>query len=390
MRLAINKADDEIMSTFEEVLGMPLSRPQRLQASLPMRKGGCGIKLLSSAAAPARLSFLATYAARARTLGIPSHWCVPLDADVVSACEALAGTGVVRTLAPLAAWRGRPSIICSAQHTHQQQRWWAEHVVDARAEELRVLVQGTARDAARLALQCKGDGTGWMHVAPHPALGTVMGHGQYQLGLRWWLGLPLAPDMPDGEMCPKCHTTVLDPFGDHLMCCRQNNFSARHGALQDSLLLVLGMAKQPAEREQPLRQANASRVLRQQLRPADILLRGWAGGRDVAVDVTIAHPLQLAEQPWQVDKAKSFLRRRERLKVEKYEAACHLEGWGFLPMAFSTWATPGPGAFGLLSWILPRAAAGPDAEDRSPRLSELLTQSRSPSCAKWCGCWTRH
>ena len=89
--------------------------------------------------------------------------------------------------------------------------------------------------------------------------------------------------MPDGELCPKCHTTLLDPFGDHLMCCRQNNFTTCHGALQDSLQLVLGMAKQPAEREQPLRQTNASRVLRQPLRPADILLRGWAGGRDVAV-----------------------------------------------------------------------------------------------------------
>ena len=129
------------------------------------------------------------------------------------------------------------------------------------------------------------------------------------------------------------------------------------------------MFKQPAEREQPLRQANASRVLRQQLRPADILLRGWAGGKDVAVDVTLAHPLQLAEQPWQVDRAKSFLRHRERLQVDKYEAACHLEGWGFLPMAFSTWATPGPGF---------SASAGADADDRSLRLSELrdsVTQS---------------
>ena len=378
VKQAMERADDDIMSTFEEVLGMPLSLPQRLQASLPMRKGGCGIKLLSTSAAPARLAFLATYAAKAAALGVPAHWCVPLECDVVSACEALAATGVTRTLAPLAGWRERPATICSAQSLHRQQRWWAEHVVEAQAERLRVLVQGTARDAARLALQCKGQGTGWMHVAPHPGLDTVMGHAEYQLGLRWWLGLPLVPDMADGEVCPKCHATALDRFGDHLMCCRQNNFSARHGALQDSLLLVLGIAKQPAEREQPLRQANASRVLRQQLRPADILLRGWAGGRDVAVDVTIAHPLQLAELPWQVDKAKSFLRRREELKIGKYEAACQLEGWGFLPMAFSTWATPGPGAFGLLARILRRAAAGADADDRSTRLAELrdtVTQS---------------
>ena len=79
-----------------------------------------------------------------------------------------------------------------------------------------------------------------------------------------------------------------------------------------------------------------------------------------------------------MDKAKSFLRRRELLKTGKYEAACLLEGWGFLPMAFSTWATPGPGAFSLLSRILRRAAAGADADDRSTRLSDLrdtITQS---------------
>ena len=236
---------------------------------------------------------------------------------------------------------------------------------------MRVLSGNTARDAARYALQAKGDGTGWMHVALHPALGTRMEHSEYQLGLRWWLGLPLSSESLSGVLYPRCHATPLDMFGDHLVCCRQNNFSARHGALQDALLLVLGLAKQPAEREQALRQANASRVLRQQLRPADILLRGWAGGRDVAVDVTIGHPLQLAERPWQVDKARSFLRRRELAKVDKYEAACRLEGWGFLPMAFSTWGTAGPGAFTLLTRILRRSEAGADADDRSARISEM-------------------
>ena len=371
VRSAMERADNDIMAAFEDVVGMPLAPVHRLQASLPMRKGGCGVKLLATGAAPARLAFLASYAARAVSLGVPTRWCGLLDCDVSSACDAVIGAGVSKTLVPLADWVTRPAAIVSASQTHQRQRWWAEQVVDARAESLRVLAGNTARDAARYALQAKGDGTGWMHVAPHRALGTAMEHSEYQLGLRWWLGLSLSSESPNGVMCPKCHTTPLDSFGDHLVCCRQNNFSARHGALQDALLLVLGLAKQPAEREQALRQANSSRVLRQQLRPADILLRGWAGGQDVAVDVTIAHPLQLSELPCQVDRTKSFLRRRELAKVEKYEAACRLEGWGFLPMAFSTWGTAGPSAFTLLTRILRRAAAGADADDRSARMSEM-------------------
>ena len=85
--------------------------------------------------------------------------------------------------------------------------------------------------------------------------------------------------------------------------------------------------------------------------------------------------------PWHVDKAKSFLWRRDQMKVGKYEAAYLLEGWGLLPMAFSTWATPGPGTFGLLSrWMMMT----------DPQGSRIyVTPSRSPYCATWCGCCNR-
>ena len=61
------------------------------------------------------------------------------------------------------------------------------------------------------------------------------------------------------------------------MCLRHNNFTARHGALQDALLLVLGSVKLSAEQEKALEMVKSSRVLRQQLRPADIHLRNWEG-----------------------------------------------------------------------------------------------------------------
>ena len=61
VRTFMDAVDNDIMSTFEEVMGVPLSRPQRLQASLPMRKGGCGIKLLRTYAPAAHLAFLAAH-----------------------------------------------------------------------------------------------------------------------------------------------------------------------------------------------------------------------------------------------------------------------------------------------------------------------------------------
>ena len=75
--------------------------------------------------------------------------------------------------------------------------------------------------------------------------------------------------------------------------------------------------------------------------------------------------------PWSRDKAKGFLRRREIAKVEKYEEPCRLEGWGFLPMAFSTWGSYGPAATTLLQRILRRAAGAEDAESRAGSISEM-------------------
>ena len=161
-----------------------------------------------------------------------------------------------------------------------------------------------------------------MKMPPCPGSGSVFTPGDYQLGLRWWLGLPLLDNLPPDLPCPRCAAATCDPFGDHLMCCKINNFTARHGAVQDCLLDLLRLGQQPCEREQALEKENARRTLSERLRPADILIRNWTGGKDTAVDLTIVHPLQRSEVPWTSAKGKSFLRKKEEAKIEKYEQPC--------------------------------------------------------------------
>ena len=50
------------------------------------------------------------------------------------------------------------------------------------------------------------------------------------------------------------------------------------------------------------------------LRPADLLLKAWQGGKDVAVDFTIVHPLQQSQKPWAKGKAEAFLKATEAKK----------------------------------------------------------------------------
>ena len=78
---------------------------------------------------------------------------------------------------------------------------------------------------------------------------------------------------PDSHVqCPGCLGQV-DCFGDHLLCCHRNNYTRRHQAVQGAIVSVVSDAAQPHAREVPIPDCPEG-----QLRPADILLKGWQTG----------------------------------------------------------------------------------------------------------------
>ena len=163
----------------------------------------------------------------------------------------------------------------------------------------------------------------------------------------------------------------MDPFGDHLLCCPRNNYSKRHTAVQEAIAVILGEAGQPFAKEVTIPDCPDT-----QLRPADILLKGWSAGTDVAVDVTVGHGWQHSEQAAAAtsqtrERWRSFLSKREKTKKDKYVLRCREVGWAFLPMAFGTWGGMGPEAAKLLARILARGAAWLDGSFRSRKQEEL-------------------
>ena len=108
--------------------------------------------------------------------------------------------------------------------------------------------------------------------------------------------------------------------------------------------------------------------------PADLLLRAWSGGTDLAVDFTVKHPLQSSQQPWTRQKADGFLKAKEAEKVSKYQTACAREGWAFTPAAFDTWGGMGPKAKDLLYRMLRRAVGAAPVELRPLRVNEMKQQ----------------
>ena len=117
------------------------------------------------------------------------------------------------------------------------------------------------------------------------------------------------------------------------------------------------------------------------LRPADILLKTWSKGMDTAVDITIAHGWQQAEQTVTREKWRTFLTRNEEAKKAKYVTPCKKADWEFIPMAFGTWGGQVPGGAKLLARILKRAAGWQEGDLRASlqeqfRLSVGLALSR--------------
>lgn len=95
-----------------------------------------------------------------------------------------------------------------------------------------------------------------MQVVPSDEGCSRISRDDYRLGLRWHLGLPILSQDLDGAKCPACGATV-DVFGDHLMCCRKNNFYGRHFAVQEAFITMAQAGDQPYAREVSLNRHNS-------------------------------------------------------------------------------------------------------------------------------------
>ena len=88
---------------------------------------------------------------------------------------------------------------------------------------------------------------------------------------------------------------------------------------------------------------------RSTLRPADLLVFGWAGGKHACVDLTGVSPLVgLRDNGFVVGQA---VRKAEAKKVEKHAKACEENQHVFVPLAFDTFGSLAPEAIRFLTRV---------------------------------------
>ncbi|GJR26184.1 putative reverse transcriptase domain-containing protein [Tanacetum coccineum] len=162
-----------------------------------------------------------------------------------------------------------------------------------------------------------------LSVIPIEGLGQLMSDLEYRTILKYRLIIPL---FPVDEPCPVCRKVCLDSFGEHAVHCKElPGFKYRHDLVRDVLYDVLKRAGISSKKEGPVNFLTDPLEGRSTLRPADILVFGWAEGKHACVDLTRVSPLVgIRDNEFVVG------------QVAKHEKTCLENQHVFIPFAFDT------------------------------------------------------
>lgn len=147
------------------------------------------------------------------------------------------------------------------------------------------------------------------------------------LAVKYRLGMPVFGS--DGP-CPACNHPS-DKLGDHALNCGYSGERiTRHNLLRDAIFDVASSAALSPVKEGRFLLPGADR------RPADVFIRGWAGGQDAAYDVTVINPLQELTREGAATKPGHAADVAYQRKMNGAAEDCRAQGIAFLPLAAET------------------------------------------------------
>eukprot|EP00731_Ephydatia_muelleri_P034999 Em0091g2a len=168
--------------------------------------------------------------------------------------------------------------------------------MDSEEEEFLLFLAATPANRARLLSVASCHASSWLSVIPARGLNLHMDPAEFQVALKWWLGVDTSPYL----RCPHCP--------DH---------QARLGGQ-----LEVGGGTE----------ADGSRS-----RPADYLVPNWSTGKPAAFDSTVTSPLNPISLPEAKVTGGSAARMAEMCKHTSNDPKCRALGWVCIPLAVETY-----------------------------------------------------
>ena len=307
--------DNALRSIMSEVTNTAMVSNDRawIQATLPVKMGGLGVRSAVEVAPSAYLASLHMSTALVHTI-LPVYLSSP---NPISSDDALSK------------WSNGHDFNPPAGDCAHNQKSWDQLRVAAVAERLLESATDDIDRARLLASRSKESGA-WLHALPLSALGLRLDdeHLRVAVGLR--LGTPLCSP----HQCQHCGEEV-DTMGRHgLSCRRSEGRHHRHAAMNSIIHHALTSARVPARLE-------PSGLLRRDgKRPDGVSVVPWRSGKLLVWDATCIDTFALSYRSLAVHSAGAVAARVESLKEEKYIDLLHSHD--FAPVAVETSGVLGP------------------------------------------------
>ena len=242
---ALELFDIDVRHFFSQCTAVDTSDEAWLQAQLSLSRGGLGLRSLAAAAymyiASLCSSDFSSLSSLHLTSAIGKFNSSVSPSDVVS----------VESLAQ------RPPI----------QKALSAKIDDFQFNQL--FNSSSLADRARLLSISSPHASSWLSVVPSKGLGLHLNPDQFQVAIKWWLGL----DTSGGSLCSLCPDTVLDPLGHHASTCKRGGDAVfRHNRLRD----VVAESCRLAHLSVKVEAGNSLTPDHSHTRPADVLVQNWS------------------------------------------------------------------------------------------------------------------
>lgn len=283
----MEKMDSLLHEILETLLNIPLSDNQWTQATLPINRGGLGIRRISDVALPA---FLAS-----------SHACQDLVSQIFSIMDKEVSIHLSKEA--LDCWNSDHDIVSPYPTV---QHYWDDINVNQIIRTNFVFESNT--DKARFqAVECRESGA-WLHAFPSKNIGTLMDNEDFQTCIALRLGCKIYQK----HIC-NCGTLV-DETGIHgLSCNKSKGRWSRHNELNK----IIQRALMSAHIHSTLEPTGLSRD--DGKRPDGVTLIPWSKGQRLIWDVTCVDTLAPSHLPKTSCEPRAAAEEASKRKHGKYE-----------------------------------------------------------------------
>lgn len=307
----LSKIDTIIRQSLENITNNRLTESSWSLATLPISRGGLGIRSAVSLALPC---FLSSFSSVKSSIGsiLPKSFHFPSD-PFFDEGEKL--------------WTSLSKSHVSPEKSHKQKAWDSP-LVDLTWEKLFKSAK-TNPDKARLKAISSPESSSWLNALPAAPLGTLLDDFSFRVCIGLRLGCSIC--VPHKCICG----SQVDELGTHgLSCVFSAGRLSRHHSVNDIIKRALTSAGTPSILEPPGTCRDDGR------RPDGMTLMPWRSGKPLVWDFTCVDTTASSHLASTSCEAGAAALSAEKSKTSKYRNL--LSDFIFLPVAVETFGSWGP------------------------------------------------